>query len=395
MRRKALALSLLVILLASVVSGCIGGGGTKTITVTKTIGPEEDTSTPTSSASPSSMATETHTTTSEAMATETVTPPEDKNVIQADCSEDSWKNDYEQAIVCGVQEGFRDLVVPSDFGVHTNNKTKVPLEFAEFLGNKIYLDVKKENQSMIQGEYFGIQTPIELLMHRKGTYADFAIAGAYVFLYEGLDTYVIYIKTEKGIGLFPGFRFKEKYYDRIFVVYWPYLIPITLGGTVELLNIAGDPVQEIKLYHLWRDGGSVKAKLETSVEPGPLIPAYLTSASSDYFDNQGWVKLDMMEKLPEVLQQDNPQCKYVESTDDIYYRNLKEYEVNVPLMLYLYSKTYQDQWTDILAKAAYEYLKQQGFDVQKCRKFTLLDVSPSVFVKGGMYIRIYAEMPES
>lgn len=408
MRRKALALSLVVVLLAALVSGCIGDGGTKTVTVTKTVGPEGTTTSPTETTQSTNSITnspgettsstvrkETQTTTSNPSTTTSIVRVEDEDVISPDCKSDAWRNDYEEAIVCGVQRGFQEPIFPEDFHINTNDPYKVALEFADFLGNNVHLDVQKENQSMIKGYYYDIQTPLELGANMKGTYADFAITGAYIFLEKGLDTYIVYAETENGFGLWPAFRVNEQYYDRILIVYWPYIIPMTLGGAIELLDYAGESVKKVKIYHLWLDDKKVKAKLIETTEPGPLTPEYMMPATMDYFDNKGQVKLDLIEKLPKVIQEDNPDCKYVKSVDDIYYRNLKEYEVNVPLVLFLYSKPYHEQWMDILAKGTYEYLKQQGFDVQKCRKFTILDVTPSAFVKGGIYVRIYAEMPES
>ncbi|RLF83143.1 hypothetical protein DRN44_01945 [Thermococci archaeon] len=382
--RKA-TLGVITLLLIAFISGCISQTQTVTITETKTH-TEYTPITPSTTTTTSTTSTSSPIETSSTMALE-------EDLIKADCQNEHWRDDYEKAMICGVQEGFNSLFLPEDLGIYTTDELKVPLEFAQYLGNNIYLDVQKENQSMIGGKYFDIKTPFELAVEKNGTYADFAILGAYVFLKRGLDTYIVYAETEKGFGLWPAFRIKENYYDRIFVVYWPYLIPMTLGGAIELLDFAGDPVTKVKIYHLWLDDNHhVKAKLIATEEPGPIIPTYMMPASNDYFDDQGWVKLNLTKKLPQLIQEDNPNCKYVKSSDDIYYRNLKEYEINVPLLLYFYSRPYQDRWVESLAKATYELLKQQGFDPQKCKKFTILDVIPSPYVEGGVYIRIYAEI---
>ncbi|NJE79435.1 hypothetical protein [Thermococcus sp. GR4] len=329
MRRKALAFSLLAILLVSAISGCIGGGETKTVTVTKTVGSEESTTSPAETTQPTNSITN--------YPTETTT-----QIPTIDCSDETWREDFEKAISCALQPSQNHNFDPVFSLSLTGNKTQDALTITDFLVNYVPLDEFVENQSMKKGHYYNIKTPYELFQTRRGTYADMALFGAYALARDGFETYIFYVETKNGFGALPGFKVEVNHPwvpTEPFVIFWPFRIPLRLSAALEFLNIAGETVNNVTVYEIKYENG------EYHVEKLGTAPGNEFKFKTSEFSLFG---APHEKTLARLIRQTYPNCKYTTNLSEFTGNQLIDQQLTFPYGALFYSVPFEQRYTEIL-----------------------------------------------
>ncbi|WP_456328394.1 transglutaminase-like domain-containing protein [Archaeoglobus sp.] len=369
MRRIVITTSLISLLLIAFLSGCISQSQTQTITVTETkthteYVPITPSTTTTSTSSPAE--------TSSTMTPTTTPQNNEEGLIKVDCQNERWRDDYEKAMVC-ILSNTRYI----EEGLSKEPK-QVALRVAKELGNNFVLDAEKENQSMIKGYYFNILTPKELEQTKKGTYADFAMYGAVKLLSNGVDTYMVYIKTEKGFGLLPAFKIEPN--GKLFLIFWPYIIPITLGSAKELLDYGGDPLQYAVIYHIELIEGSEKVNVRKLEKIDRL---QILDDPNEEFTNTLWkIKKDLPTYIKEELGLINPLCDV-----DTNLRPDKEYEVYLGPYQWLYSAEFHEEVLKAIAKDLVANIKQQDEKAWiNCDKYYIAEITP---MNDRLYVHVF------
>ncbi|KUH33912.1 hypothetical protein APY94_04060 [Thermococcus celericrescens] len=249
MRRKALALSLAIVLLASIISGCIGSGGTKTITVTKTVGPEEDSKAPTAtSTSPTStQMTDTTSTTltqvdKDETTWQTVPKPESCN---------NWREDFEKAIYCALTPStlqqlgqmLQSTIAPQ--ATTPSEKVYYALSYGTVT---VAIDDVKENRSMEIGHYYDIKAPLETLESKGGSRADIALLYTGFFLNIFDEAYIFYaIENETKFDVEAGFYYEDINYTTL----WPYPFPLPFTQYERLAAMHGHfEIRDVIMYRI-------------------------------------------------------------------------------------------------------------------------------------------------
>jgi len=372
MRRAVLGT--IALLLIAFISGCISQ--TQTVTVTETV-TETHTEYVPITITPSSTPTSTQTPTESPISTTTSMPAEEKeNIIQVDCKAERWRDDYEKAMVCAI-DGTRYFVEGG-----TNDPKEITLVIAKEVGNELQIDFVKENQSMKKGYYFDILTPRELEKTKKGTYADLAMYVAAKLISRGIDTYMVYLKTQNGFGLLPTFKLKPN--GKLFVIYWPYIVPIPLGSVKTLLDYGGDPLEYVIIYHITpideEYNRSVKVERLEKIDRLQLI-----DTSFDEFKMNLWkIKEDIPKYIKYEIALYNPSCDA-----DPNLRPNQEFEIYIGAYHWIYSEEYHDKIVEFIVKDLLERLKQQDKDfVIKCDKYYISEITP---MHDKMYIHIFVQ----
>jgi len=249
MRRKALAISLMAVLLVSLASGCINSsGGTKTVTVTKTVGSEESTNSPTTSSNPTQI-TETSAT----------TPPSDKDkkdettwqTVPEPETCDNWRDDFEKAIYCALTPNtlqqlgqmLQSTIAPQ--AATPSEKVYYTLSYGTV---NIAEDSVKENRSMEIGHYYDIKAPLETIKSKGGSRADIALLYAGFFLNIFDEAYIFYaIENETKFDVEAGF-----YYEGInYTTLWPYPFPLPFTQYERLAAMHGHfEIRDVIMYRI-------------------------------------------------------------------------------------------------------------------------------------------------
>ncbi|CUX78194.1 hypothetical protein CHITON_1415 [Thermococcus chitonophagus] len=194
---------------------------------------------------------------------------------------------------------------------------------------------------MAKGYYYNIKTPYEVFQTRRGTYADMALFAAYALARDGFETYLFYIRTEKGFGVLPGFKIivDHPWVPREpLVIFWPFRIPMRLSAALKLLEIVGDPPKNITVWDVkYEDGRYEVEKLGT-------IPA-----SEFQFQATEWMLFGTpeVEVMNELLERDFPGCKFTLNLGALT-ENAKAIKVEVPYGLLLFSYPFRERYTEIL-----------------------------------------------
>lgn len=337
MRRKALALSLMTVLLVALVSGCISESKAPTGTVSKAPVQKQSSGTP-SSETTTHAGTSTTQTQSASSSTVTSTP-------QDPCAGDSWRNNFtEQTIICALKPINNRNLNPVFSLSLTGNKTRDALIITDFLVNYVHLDEFVENQSMKKGHYYNIKTPDELFHTKTGTYADMALFGAYALARDGFETYIYYINTKNGFGVLPGFRINTNtpyVPNEPFVIFWPFRIPMHLSAALKLLDILGETPKDVTIYKVTYSSGEYHVK---------KIGTY--PASKFQFNTMEWFMFGVPNKetMDRLLSRDFPGCKFTFNLSKVSPNpeDVKEINVTVPYGILLYSVPFSQRYTEIL-----------------------------------------------
>jgi len=328
--RKA-TLGVIALLLIAFISGCINQTQTVTVTETTTEYIPIKGSPTTSTSSPTKTPT-----------TITTTPKEEKGWIKVDCSNDAWRNEFEQALTCALRPEQNHGFDPVFSLSLTGNKSRDALIITDFLVNYVPLDSFTENQSMKKGYYYNIKTPYELFQYKTGTYADMAIFGAYALARDGFETYVFYINTKNGFGALPGFKLRVNHPGvptEPFVIFWPFRTPMRLSAALKFLEIAGETPINMTVYEIKYEDGRY------SVENLGTAPTSEFKFSDLEFTIFGAPNTKTMNKL---LQQSGFKCKYTTNLSEFTGEERGERKLEFPYGVLFYSVPFEERYTEIL-----------------------------------------------
>lgn len=247
MRRKALALSLMTVLLVALVSGCISESKAPTGTVSKAPVQKQSSGTPSSE-------TTTHTGTS----TTPVQSTSSTGAVHSTKWEpvpkpktcDNWRDDFEKAIYCAltsttieklgqmIHEIAPQATTPSE-------KTYYILSYGTV---NLAVDDVKENKSMSIGHYYDIKTPLETLNSKGGSRADIALLYAGFFLNIYNTTYLYYaIQNSTAFDVEAGFYYAGINYTTL----WPYPFPLPYTQYERMAAMhAGYDIHTLVLYRI-------------------------------------------------------------------------------------------------------------------------------------------------
>lgn len=337
MRRKALALSLMTILLVALVSGCISESKAPTGTVSKAPVQKQSSGTPSSE---TTTHTGTSTTPVQSTSSSTVT-----STPQDPCARDSWRDNFtEQTIICALKPINNRNLNPVFSLSLTGDKTRDALIITDFLVNYVHLDEFVENQSMKKGHYYNIKTPDELFHTKTGTYADMALFGAYALARDGFETYIFYIETKNGFGALPGFKITVDnpwVPNEPFVIFWPLRIPMRLSAALTLLNISGETPKTVTTYRITYSNGEYHVEnlgTTPASEFGFSIMEWLTFGAPD------------AKTMNKLLSQDFPGCRFTFNLSELSSipDDVKGIKVEIPYGILLYSVPFSQRYTEIL-----------------------------------------------